>query len=214
MKKLTTEEFIRKAKLVHGDKYDYSKVNYVNAKTEIEIICKIHGSFYQTPDKHLHSKGCPFCNRNDKLTNEEFIKRAREIHGNKYDYSKVEYVSYHTRVCIICPIHGEFWQEPANHLCGKGCRKCSRNSYNYSTDEWINLAKLVHRDKYDYSKVNYKNSNTKVCIICSKHGEFLQEPNNHLIGQGCPKCKESKLEYNTRKILEDNKIEYDYQKNP
>ena len=212
MKKLTTNEFIEKARKVHGDKYDYSKVNYVNAKTKVCIICPIHGEFWQTPDLHLQGCGCSLCSGKIQLSEDEFIRRANLVHNNKYDYSKVNYINYHTKICIICPIHGEFWQEPANHLCGKGCRKCSRNSYNYKTDEWILLAKQVHGNKYDYSKVSYKDSSTKVCIICPKHGEFLQEPNNHLIGQGCPKCKESKLEYNTRKILEDNKIEYEYQK--
>lgn len=212
MKKLTTEEFIERARKVHGNKYDYSKVNYVNAKTKVCIICPIHGEFWQTPDLHLQGHGCSLCSGKIQLSENEFIRRANLVHNNKYDYSKVNYINYHTKICIICPIHGEFWQEPANHLCGKGCRKCSRNSYNYNTDEWILLAKQVHGNKYDYSKVSYKNSSTKVCIICPKHGEFLQEPNNHLIGQGCPKCKESKLEYNTRKILEDNKIEYEYQK--
>ena len=213
MKKLTTNEFIEKARKVHGDKYDYSKVNYVNAKTKVCIICPIHGEFWQTPDLHLQGGGCSLCSGKIQLSENEFTRRANLVHNNKYDYSKVNYINYHTKICIMCPIHGEFWQEPANHLCGKGCRKCSRNSYNYKTDEWILLAKQVHGNKYDYSKVSYKNSSTKVCIICPKHGEFLQEPNNHLIGQGCPKCKESKLEYNTRKILEENKIEYEYQKN-
>ena len=212
MKKLTTEEFIERARKVHGNKYDYSKVNYVNAKTKVCIICPIHGEFWQTPDLHLQGGGCSLCSGKIQLSENEFTRRANLVHNNKYDYSKVNYINYHTKICIICPIHGEFWQEPANHLCGKGCRKCSRNSYNYKTDEWILLAKQVHGNKYDYSKVSYRNSSTKVCIICTKHGEFLQEPNNHLMGQGCPKCKESKLEYNTRKILEDNKIEYEYQK--
>ena len=212
MKKLTTEEFIERARKVHGNKYDYSKVNYVNAKTKVCIICPIHGEFWQTPDLHLQGGGCSLCSGKIQLSENEFTRRANLVHNNKYDYSKVNYINYHTKICIICPIHGEFWQEPANHLCGKGCRKCSRNSYNYKTDEWILLAKQVHGNKYDYSKVSYRNSSIKVCIICTKHGEFLQEPNNHLMGQGCPKCKESKLEYNTRKILEDNKIEYEYQK--
>jgi very-short-patch-repair endonuclease len=212
MKRLTTEEFIERARRIHGNKYDYSKVVYINARTKVCIICPIHGEFWQTPDLHLQGHGCSLCSGKIQLSEDEFIRRANLVHNNKYDYSKVNYINYHTKICIICPIHGEFWQEPANHLCGKGCRKCSRNSYNYNTDEWILLAKQVHGNKYDYSKVSYKNSSTKVCIICPKHGEFLQEPNNHLIGQGCPKCKESKLEYNTRKILEDNKIEYEYQK--
>ena len=212
MKRLTTKEFIKKARKVHNDKYNYDKVDYVNAKTKVCIICPEHGEFWQRPDLHLRGEGCNLCNGKIQLSKEEFLKKANIVHNNKYDYSMVNYVGYHVKVCIICPIHGKFWQQPANHLCGKGCRKYSRNSYNYNTEEWIEEAEKVHGNKYDYSKVNYKNSDMKVCIICPKHGEFLQKANNHLRGQGCPKCKESKLENNTRKLLEENKIEYVYQK--
>lgn len=212
MKKLTTEEFIERARKIHGNKYDYSKVKYVNAKTEVCIICPIHGETWQTPDNHLHGKGCNICYSKIPLTKNEFIKKANLIHKNKYDYSKVEYTNYHSDVIIICPIHGEFTQQPANHLIGRGCKKCSRNSYNCSTEEWIEKAKKIHGDKYDYSKVIYERSDKEVTIICHNHGEFSQRPGNHLQGQGCPKCKESKLENFTRKILEENKIEYEYQK--
>ena len=116
MKKLTTNEFIEKSRKVHGDKYDYSKVNYVNAKTKVCIICPIHGEFWQTPDLHLQGSGCSLCGGKIQLSEDEFIRRANLVHNNKYDYSKVNYINYHTKICIICPIHGEFWQEPANHL--------------------------------------------------------------------------------------------------
>lgn len=127
-KKLTTEEFIQKARQVHGDKYDYSKTQYINARTKLEIICPKHGSFWQTPDNHLYHKKCSACAlEENRGTKEQFIEKARRIHGNKYDYSKIEYVNSNTPICIVCPEHGEFWQKPHNHLVGKGCRKC-RNS--------------------------------------------------------------------------------------
>ena len=122
-----------------------------------------------------------------KKTKEEFIKEATEKHGDKYDYSKVHYVNSKTKVCIICPEHGEFWQEASGHLRGIGCPKCSGN-YIPTTEEWVASARKVHGDKYDYSKVEYVNNHTKVCIICSEHGEFWQTPSAHLQGQGCPKC--------------------------
>ena len=210
-KKLTINEFIEKAKQVHGEKYDYSKVEYVNAKTKVCIICPEHGEFWQTPSSHLQGQGCAECGGTKKLTTKGFIEKAKKIHGDKYDYSKVNYATNHTKICIICPEHGEFWQEPSNHLVGKGCIKCSKK-YNFSTSEWVSKAKEVHGDKYDYSKVEYTNNRTKLCISCKIHGDFLQEPNNHLQGQGCPLCSESKLEKEINRILVENNILFERQK--
>ena len=184
--RITTEEFINKAKKVHGDKYDYSKVEYKNNSTKICIICPIHGEFWQTPSSHLGGCGCPKCSGLERLDTQAFINRAKKVHGDKYDYSKVEYINMNRKVCIICPIHGEFWQTPVNHLKGKGCSKCVRPSCD--TNSFIENAKKIHGDKYDYSKVVYNKSCVKVCIICPIHGEFWQTPNKHLSGCGCPKC--------------------------
>ena len=125
-----------------------------------------------------------------KLTTEEFIKKAREVHGEKYNYSKVEYKKAQEKVCIICPEHGEFWQEPSNHLNGCGCPECVRNSW--TTEKFIQKAREVHGDKYDYSKVVFNGVRKKVCIIShnlDKHGkeigEFWQLPLEHLNGRGC-----------------------------
>lgn len=125
-KRLTTEEFIERAKKVHGDKYDYSKVDYVNSKTKVVVICLIHGEFTCLPFDHLYGVGCSRCSRNKKLSTEEFIKKAKEIHGDKYDYSKVVYKNNFTKVCIICPKHGEFFKSPSKFLNGWGCNKCSK----------------------------------------------------------------------------------------
>ena len=187
--KKTTEEFIRRAKEVHGDKYDYSKVEYINAKTKVCIICPEHGEFWQIANRHLSGCGCPKCVGKNKTT-EEFIRRAKEVHGDKYDYSKVKYVNNSTKVCIICPEHGEFWQKPAGHLRGCGCPKCKGK--NKTAEEVIEKARKVHGDKYDYSKVVYKGMHTKVCIICPEHGEFWQTLSNHLKGCGCYKCGRTK----------------------
>ena len=121
----STDEFIRKAIQVHGDKYDYSKVNYINNRTKVCIICQEHGEFWQSPYKHLLGQGCPKCNKTNKLTSEEFIRKAKEIHGSEYDYSNVKYLNTDKKVCIICPEHGEFWQTPHSHLYGQGCPKCN-----------------------------------------------------------------------------------------
>ena len=142
-----------------------------------------------------------------KLTISDFVKRARDIHGNKYDYSKVEYINSKTKVCIICPEHGEFWQAPYSHLNGQGCPKCAGN-IKLNTNEFINKAREVHGDKYDYSKVNYVDTHTKICIICPEHGEFWQTPADHLRGIGCPNCNSSKLESEIRLMLNEQGIKY------
>ena len=154
-----------------------------------------------------------------KLTAEEFVKRAREVHGDKYNYSKVEYVNSHTNICIICPKHGEFRQTPKSHLNGSGCPKCAlelrKKSRSSTTEEFINKARKVHGDKYDYSKVKYVNANTIVRIICPEHGEFGQRPSKHLNWQGCPKCA-SKFNLNKsgfiKKDREVHGDKYDYSK--
>ncbi|MBR6517583.1 MAG: hypothetical protein IKT40_12200 [Bacilli bacterium] len=197
---INTEEFINRAKLVHGDRYDYSKVEYKNTTTNVCIICPIHGEFWQSPNNHLKGCGCPYCSNNKKMTSEEFAKKARLIHGDKYDYSKVEYVNNSTPICIICPIHGEFWQTPRDHLNNRGCKQCGiekmKKSRRGTKEEFIEKAKSIHGDKYDYSKVEYVNTNTKVCIICPIHGEFWITPHNHTISknpQGCRMCGYEKV---------------------
>ncbi len=212
-KNMTKDEFIKRAKEIHGEKYDYSKVEYVDAtKTKVCIICPKHGKFWQTPSSHLQGHCCKKCvTPNANMTTEEFIEKAREIHGDKYDYSKVEYVDTKTKVCIICPIHGEFWQSPNKHLSGQGCPKCKsqkiRDSLKLTLTEFIKRSKKIHDDKYDYSKVEYTNFATKVCIICPEHGEFWQTPNNHLAGKGCPNCSGLRKEYKFN-LLQEFESEY------
>jgi G:T-mismatch repair DNA endonuclease (very short patch repair protein) len=194
-KKKTIEQFIEDAKLIHGDKYDYSKVNYISALKKVIIICKIHGEFQQQPTNHCCQKqGCPKCVGRNR-TSEEFVKKAIQIHGDKYDYSKVDYINSNTKITIICKTHGEFNQTPNSHLLGQGCQICGDVNGSLkrskSTKEFIQNAKEVHGDKYDYSKVDYINNKTKITIICKTHGEFNQTPNSHLLGQGCRKCQYS-----------------------
>ena len=218
-KKLTTEEFIKKANKKHNGKYDYSKVEYIDSHTKVCIICPEHGEFWQEPANHLSGQNCPKCASIEVHTNqsnkkEGFIQKAKEIHGDKYDYSKVEYINNHTKVCIICPEHGEFWQKPIHHTQGKGCPYCG-GTKKLSTEEFIKRANEIHKEKYDYSKVEYKTTETKVCIICPEHGEFWQTPHAHLAGQNCPKCcgniKLSTEEF-IKRANEIHKEKYDYSK--
>ena len=186
------EYFIGKATKMHKGKYDYSRVEYKDGKTKVCIICPIHGEFWQTPQEHLQGKGCFMCGNEsmkklNSLTTDEFIRKAEKVHGNKYLYDDVNYVNSNTIVDIICPEHGVFKQKPLVHLNGFGCSKCS-NLYHYTTDEFIEKSKEIHGGKYDYSRVDYVNSHTKVCIICPEHGEFWQRAYERIQGRGCPKC--------------------------
>ena len=196
LKKSNTQEFIQKAILVHGEgKYNYSKVVYDKCSVKVTIICHVHGEFNQTPNNQLKGQGCPKCGKTGKLTTDEFIKKAILVHGYLYIYSKIEYKRAHSRVIIICPIHGEFEQTPNNHLRGKGCPKCANNKISNS-EEFTTKANKIHNKRYDYSKVEYSNAQSKIIIMCHIHGEFSQTANSHLAGHGCPKCSGE----NTRKL--------------
>jgi hypothetical protein len=205
------EKFIEKARKIHGNKYDYSKVIYINNKAKINIICPEHGVFEQTPDKHINRKqGCPKCSNNYKLTIDDFIKKSKEIHGDKYDYSQVLYINNNSNVKIICPIHGIFEQVAKIHMNGSNCPMCyGRNKKN---DDIINILSKKHNNKYDYSLVNYINPQTPIKIICPKHGIFEQTFNTHKNGHECPKChglNKTNEEYiNEAKEIHGNKYDY------
>ena len=193
------DTFIERARKIHGDKYDYSKVEYVNNKTKVCIICPIHGEFWQTPDKHLRGQGCRKCAGVYKKDIDILIEEISKIHNGKYDTSKIVYVNNKTKINLVCPIHGDFWITPHNCLMGQGCPKCG-GSFKRSTEEFIKDAIIVHGDKYDYSKSECNGVHNKTCIICHEkdengieHGEFWQTPNDHLRGQGCPKCRSKKI---------------------
>lgn len=190
--KLSDKEFIEKSNAIHHNNYDYSLINYINAKTKIEIICNIHGSFNQTPGSHLNGAGCPKCFGSVKKTTEEFITQANIIHKNKYAYQKCEYLNAYTKVIITCLNHGDFIQTPSHHLTGRGCPKCKyellSKKYSKLESKFILEAKQIHNDKYDYSLVNYSNAKNKIIIICQEHGNFSQVSEKHLAGAGCPKC--------------------------
>jgi hypothetical protein len=196
---LKTQRFIEKARAIHGDKYDYSKTMYVNSTTPVLITCPKHGDFYQMPGEHLKGSGCKQCGLESRAQkrrkgNDEFIAQARVVHGDKYDYSKCDYQNAHTKVCIICPEHGEFWMEPNHHVTKhQGCPKCRGQRISQSkvksTEQFITDAKAKHPDEnYDYSEVNYTGNKNPVIITCPKGHRFFVRPNDFLSGHGCPEC--------------------------
>ena len=215
-KRKTNEEFIAQAQAVHGNKYGYSKVDYVNQNTNICIICPIHGEFWQKPKVHLMGRGCQECGKDvcrgqrkrtkkDKKhvywTTVTFIDECKKIYGNKYTYENTEYNGMKNKIRVNCPKHGEFLTNANKFIHGRcGCPKCwnekKHDLYSSTTEEFIRKAKKKNGEKmYDYSKTEYRNNSTKVCIICPEHGEFWMTPANHLKHEGCPVCKSEKLVY-------------------
>jgi G:T-mismatch repair DNA endonuclease (very short patch repair protein) len=194
-KKSTTVEFVKKAREIHGDKYDYSCVEYKTAHEKVKIKCNIHGFFYQKSYIHLQNHGCSKCanilvSKKLQVNHEDFVKKANKIHKNKYKYPD-PYLGNKKKIKILCPKHGEIMQTPENHLLGSGCGKCS-GRYKKSIKDFIKDAKKIHGEKYDYSLANYKNNKEKINIVCKKHGLFRQTPNEHLNKKGCKKCSYEK----------------------
>ena len=213
----TTEEWIKAAQAVHGDRYDYSSADYQTATVKVDVIChekdifgNEHGTFSVLPSVHLKGVGCPKCSHRFGYTTEEFIAKAKLIHKDRYDYSKTVYVNKNTKVIITCPIHGDFEQAPLSHLSGCGCSKCN-NGVGYDTDRFLQLARQCHKGRYDYSKVVYINAKTPVIITCPIHGDFEQAPTLHIHGAGCPKCKASVMETTLINVFNKQHIPYIYQ---
>lgn len=218
-KKLTQEEVITRFKTTHGDTYDYSKVCYTNSTTKVTIICKSHGEFEQTPERHHNAKqGCPKCGvsrraKSHLYTKEDFVKKSRESHGDKYDYSKTVYTKSANKVLIVCPIHGDFIQQAHNHMLGQGCNKCanevrkvklqeSNDSLKVSYQDVIEQANKLHKSKYTYAKEeDYKNLSTLFSITCPTHGPFEQRMSDHLKGNGCPSCASGGFDSNAPAVL-------------
>lgn len=198
-KKITTAEFIERSKLIKNNdkKYNYDKVEYINQNTKVTIYCNdCQKDFEILPSRHLHrGVGCPNCSKTKKLTKEIFEERARAVHGNKYDYSNYVYVNDATKSEIICDCGNVFQQSYMNHVRSKqGCPKCNGGIF-VPLKEQIKKLNKQFDNKYDYSLIdesNYTTSKSKQPIICPVHGTFKMSFDNHLSGQGCPKCKKSK----------------------
>jgi hypothetical protein len=188
--RLTTTQFIQNAQTVHGAQYDYSLVNYVTNRTKIQIICKVHGVFLQTPSLHVNDKrGCVKCNK-EYYTTESFVEKSHLVHSKLYDYTLSHYTAMNKSVDVICTTHGVFSTTPSNHIHRKsGCPKCGENVNRHTLAKFVQSARLVHGDTYDYSLVDYVNSKTSVIILCHIHGPFNQMPDGHVNSKKrCPAC--------------------------
>lgn len=201
-KRLTNKEFIERAKIVHGEKYDYSKVEYKKSSSAVTIVCSIHGEFQQRPNDHLSGNGCRSCSisakydRDRAIRSKEMLDKFLEVHGGFYTYDMSGYHNNTSLLDIMCPAHGIFQQTADSHASGRGCPECGLLKFKKSRVEnsgktLIERFRESHGDKYDYTKVSYSGYYSNVEIICREHGSFMQPPERHLSGQGCPKCASS-----------------------
>jgi very-short-patch-repair endonuclease len=225
-------EMIQKIKSIHGDKYRFDKFEYNSYKNKVVLICENHGDFNISIGNLVGNKrGCPKCGiergKNSCRSNTfDFIKKSKIIHAEKYEYKKVEYFNWKTKVIITCKIHGDFQQIPNVHLRGSGCKKCMNRKKKKivktkedkvleKQNNFINRCNKIHLFKYDYSLVVFKATNIKVKIICNKHGIFEQKPLHHLRGSGCSVCSKEnqfgRCRLSTQDfILESKKRHLDY----
>lgn len=204
-KVLTTAAWVEKAKAIHGDRYDYSGSVYESAHSLIRIRCPEHGEFIQKAYSHLNGRGCAGCQRTKlkaprigrttgRTAQEEFLERARAVHGDRYDYSQAVYQQNHTKLTVICREHGPFQVTPKNHIRAEsGCMRCYHAEVSQrqflTQDEFLDAARAIHGDRYDYSKSIYTRATDKIIIGCPDHGEFLQSATSHIHQEsGCPSC--------------------------
>ena len=205
--KITKETFIQRSHAIHGGRYDYSKSHYIDRKTHILIICPEHGEFKQLPPSHLNGMGCAKCSKVAQLTTKEWVRRAVNVHGDRYDYSEVDYINAKVKVKIICKKHGLFLQIPGNHTSGKGCLFCTKRVIT-NTSELIERAKEVHGDRYDYHCAKWVGLGAQLVIGCKLHGNFSQTTGEHLQGAGCSSCSNSRGETAIRNILLKHNVEF------
>ena len=184
------EKFIDKSKKIHGNKYNYDKCDYTKMDNKVLLTCNIHGDFLTWPRGHIQQNvGCPECSvKNHRMDNNIIINKFRKIYGDLYDYSKFNYKKSLEKSIIICKKHGEFEKDYTHHYHLKqGCPKCSYEIHKLgsvlSNKEFVDRAKKIHGDLYDYSNTVYLRYNKKLNIFCNKHGIFSQSPNSHLRGE-------------------------------
>lgn len=175
-KKLTREKFIEKANIIHKNKYDYSLVEYINNRTAVKIICPKHGIFELTPKNHLYGCVCPLCSKTKKSNKEEFANKANIVHNGIYDYAKVEYINSMTKVEIVCPKHGSFWQTPTDHLSGYGCPICKASHGELSIKNFLDSKKIIYQSQYSVhlDKQMFSRNNLKVDFYLPYYNAFIE----------------------------------------
>lgn len=214
---LTKDEFIERALTVHQQAYCYEKVEYVNSQTKVIIKCPKHGEFLQSPSSHLSGKGCSKCGDESvgekcRTTQEEFLSRCRDVHGDKYDLSRVAYLGMSKKIEVSCQKHGVFTPLASNFVgLGTGCPSCGRELVGVKSrkkeSEYIEKALAVHQGAFSYGSVVYKNKQAYLTVICNTHGSFEQLAGDHLKGIGCRKC--SKPVFDTQSFMDEGRKVHD-----
>jgi very-short-patch-repair endonuclease len=206
MRKLTQEDVIKEIKKVHGDKYDLSKVHYVNRRTKICVICSTHGEWFTLTEQLFRGQGCFTCGKNlaglkKRISKDEFLERAAKVHNQKYLYDLTEFKGIRSKINIYCKIHDCWFSQFAYaHIeQSQDCPKCGfenqKSKRRMQLEEFVNRANITHDYKYDYSKaVQFDNQNSLITIICPKHGAKEVLVGNHLAGAGCNDCNVSRGE--------------------
>lgn len=202
---ISQEEAIARFRQRHGDRYGYSQVRYESSAKKVEVVCPEHGSFFIAPQHHWNGAVCKKCAfERVSTTKDEFVERAKQFFGERYDYSFFDVLPpFGSKIPIQCRVHGVvFQQEARNHMRGHvGCPECKSlklsgprgergalHSAGSLTAKFIERARKIHGERYDYSHFVYTTSSAKGVIVCRRHGEFSQSPGNHLSGSGCPTC--------------------------
>lgn len=214
------EDFVAAATQKHAGVYDYSCTEYKNSSTPVTIVCRKHGAFTQVPSAHLNGQGCPQCGIERRTeaarsTTDEFVARARAVHGDVYEYTKSVYTGTDVKLTITCRVHGDFEQVSHSHLSGRGCPQCRSSKiaatkraqqlgaaeeshyHNMSTkltlSDFLARAAAKHGDRYTYDTATFKDSTTKMNVVCRTHGVFSVAPAHHMQGRGCPQCRGSNI---------------------
>lgn len=197
-RRLTQDEYITKAKEVHGDLYDYAYTQYLTSQDQVSILCKVHGLFNQGANSHLSGRGCPKCGDarvgvKSRLDQSAYLARAIEIHGDTYDLSNIKFEGMSKKIEVLCRTHGVFYPRAGNFTTlSSGCPKCAREVTGRKTRKleasYLTDAIKAHGGHYTYGKVSYKNGAAYLTIFCKDHGKFKQLAQDHISGSGCSKC--------------------------
>jgi very-short-patch-repair endonuclease len=198
-------DFIKSSNLIHREKYDYSLVKYINNITKVEIICKEHGKFLQSPINHLCGTGCPKCYGNEKSNTDEFIEKSNVIHNDKYDYSLVKYINNKSKVRIICNKHGEFEQTPSSHLSYNGCPKCG-NKCGLKENKWLDLLSISDR-QVRIGRYIVDGYDTETNTIYEFNGDYWHgNPDKYKKDDINTSCKKSFGELYEKTLQKENKL--------
>ena len=192
-RRYTTEDFVEQCKVIVGDEYDFSKVEYKNAKTKVLIGCPEHGTHWMHPESVKRGCACPECSlEKRKYTQDDIIAKLKDKYGDQYTYNKVEYTGMFNDITLTCKEHGDFTNTPyllLNTTGRGGCQRCSKR-HRYTTEEFIDKLKTVfHNHDYDYSKTQYVNGVTKATVTCPIHGDFSRTPAELFRNKGCTACR-------------------------